>query len=216
MSTSQQSADSNDQAGGFPGLTRGESMHARLRRATEQQHRALDHGLRYVIGKELSRQRYGKLLAALYGFYVPLEARIAHLQTVHAPTDVPLARRRSGLLEHDLRALGIPPGTVPTCATPRLTTIDHLAGALYVVEGACLGGQVIAHAVKRHLGMGPETGTAFFSGDGAHTAARWKRVLAWLDARERAAAAGDEMIEGACRTFATLWHWLSEQEVLDE
>jgi len=192
------------------------SLHEQLRRATAAHHGTLDRGLHYVLGEELSLERYGRLLAALYGFYVPLEASLSALQAGAAAPAVPLARR-TALLERDLRALGAEPAQVPICDRPPcLTSVDHLAGAVYVVEGACLGGQVIARAVSRQLGVRREHGAAFFSGDGAGTAARWKAVLAWLDARERAARAGHEITEGACRTFAALSQWLTTRGVLHE
>lgn len=191
------------------------TLHAKLRHATAAHHRALDQGLGYVLGEELSLERYGRLLAALYGFYVPLEASLAPLQGGAAALAVPLVRR-AGLLERDLRALGTAPAQVPLCErSPQLAGIDHLAGAFYVVEGACLGGQVIARAVSRRLGVQREHGAAFFSGDGARTAARWKTVLAWLETRQRASGES-EITEGACRTFAALARWLSAQGVLDE
>lgn len=197
-------------------FTGSDSIHTRLRSATAEHHRVLDHGLRYVLGKELSIERYGNLLAAFYGFYVALEVCLARLLTATPPIAVPLVPR-AALLEQDLRALGLTPVEVPICIEmPRLDTVDHLAGALYVVEGACLGGQVIARAVMQRFGFGRDNGAAFFIGDGAQTAARWKRVLAWLEERERGAAAGHEIIEGACRAFESLFRWLSRQGVLDE
>jgi heme oxygenase len=50
-----------------------------------------------------------------------------------------------------------------------------------VLEGACLGGQVIAPVLQRRLGVAEGSGASFFVGDGAATAARWARVVAWLD-----------------------------------
>lgn len=101
---------------------------------------------------------------------------------------------------------------------PRLNTINHLAGAIYVVEGASLGAQVIARAVMQRFGLGRENGAAFFTGDGARTGARWRRVLVWLDERDRGRCVrdADEIVAGACRTFAALSTWLSAREVLDE
>jgi heme oxygenase len=187
----------------------GASMHERLRRATAAHHRTLDHRLRYVLGPGLPLERYARLLAALYGFYLPLEASLSRLPV--------RLIRRSEHLEQDLCALCRDPARTPICSEPpRLSSLAHLAGAFYVVEGAGLGGQVIARAVRRHLGLGPERGAAFFSGEGARTAVRWKTVLAWLEARERSARAGDEIAEGACRTFTALSRWLSAQGVLDE
>lgn len=202
-------------AAGAGGHANAESIHARLRRATADQHGALDQGLRYLLSHELSLLGYTRLLEALFGFYVPLEARLRQLHT-HARVAVPLLRR-APLLEHDLHALGTPPARVPLCAEmPRLATLDHVAGAIYVIEGACLGGQVIARAAMRRLRVGPENGAAFFVGAGAQTAARWKRVLAWLDQWERGTSAGVEIIEGACRTFEALAQWLSARGVLHE
>src|SRR5688500_4556274 len=110
------------------------SLHQRLRHATAAQHRALDEGLRYVLGEDLSLERYARLLAALYGFYVPLEASLAKLHTAAAALAVPLVRR-TALLERDLRALGTEPEAVPLCERPpQLGSLDHLAGAFYVVE----------------------------------------------------------------------------------
>jgi heme oxygenase len=189
-------------------------MHELLRRATASHHSALDHGLRYVVGGELSLPRYARLLAAFYGFYVPLEAALARLQNGAPDLPVPLVRR-TPLLERDLRQLGTEPACVPICdQPPRLANPDQLAGAFYVTEGACLGGQVIARAVRRQLGVRPEHGAAFFSGDGARTTERWKAVLAWLEARDRGAA--HEIAEGAVRSFSALSRWLSRQGVLDE
>jgi heme oxygenase len=188
-------------------------MHELLRRATASHHGALDHGLRYVLGEDLSLARYAHLLEALYGFYVPLEAALARLQGA-AALPVPLVRRAS-LLERDLCHLGSEPARVPLCDPPPLfANVDHLAGAFYVTEGACLGGQVIARAVRRQLGVRPDQGAAFFSGEGARTAERWKAVLAWLEARDHRAA--HEIAEGAVRAFSGLSRWLARQGVLDE
>ena len=112
------------------------SLRQRLRHATAAQHRTLDEGLRYVLGEDLSLERYGRLLAALYGFYVPLEASLAKLQTPAGALTVPLVRRTE-LLERDLRALGTEPEGVPLCERPQLASLDHLAGAFYVDLGWC-------------------------------------------------------------------------------
>jgi heme oxygenase len=164
----------------------------------------------------VSPDRYVKLLAAFFGFYVPLEDSFAHWEATSPPLGLPIIRR-AALLRHDLRAFGSMPEHVPTCADlPTFSRSGEIAGALYVVEGACLGGQMIARELRQRLGIGRESGAAFFTGDGARTAARWKQVLAWLEARDRNPGERAEMIDGACRTFATFSQWLLAREVLDE
>jgi heme oxygenase (biliverdin-IX-beta and delta-forming) len=193
-----------------------DSIHSRLRQASADQHQRLDRGLRYLLSDTLSRDRYADLLAALFGFYVPLEEYLCHWEATSRPLALPLIRR-AGLLERDLAAFGMEPDRVPRCAEmPKLTTIDHVAGAIYVVEGACLGGQVIARGVMQRLRITRENGAAFFNGDGARTGVRWKHVLAWLDQRDRGSCVRDEIATGACRTFAALSQWLMAREVLDE
>jgi heme oxygenase len=202
-------------AGGASDADHG-STHAHVRRATAEQHRRLDSGLAYVLSEHLPTDRYVDLLGALFGFYAPLENLLACREAAGPPPGLALIRR-ADLLRQDLRAFGRAPEHIPTCGDiPAFMTQDHAAGAIYVVEGASLGGQVIARRLKQCHGIGPENGSAFFTGDGAHISARWKQVVAWLDERGRGAAAREEIAAGACRTFAALVHWLDAREVLDE
>lgn len=191
-----------------------ESIHEQLRRATAEQHRRLDHGLRYLISEQLSRERYIELLAAFFGFYVPFEESLTEWEAMLPPPGLP-SIRRSVLLRRDLLALGSTPERTPLCAdVPALRRSGHVAGAIYVVEGARLGGRVIAGGVMQRLRIGRENGAAFFTGDGTLTGVRWKQVLAWLEGRDRGQR--DEMIDGARRTFAAFSQWLKAREVLDE
>jgi heme oxygenase len=191
------------------------STHGRLRLATGEQHRRLDRGLDYVLSERLSTGRYVDLLEALFGFYAPLEESFRPWEAASRPLGLPLVRR-AGLLHRDLRAFGRAPEHSPTCAElPVLATVDHLAGVIYVLEGACLGGQMIARALIQRHGIGRENGAAFFSGDGAQTAVRWKQVIAWLEERGRSRAARGEIVDGATATFAALSRWLGAREVLD-
>ena len=192
------------------------SIHVQLRRATDDQHRRLDHGLGYVLSDRLTTERYVDLLAALFAFYAPLEQSLSDWEFASPPLGLPLIRR-ADLLQRDLRAFGREPECIQPCAdVPAFTSRDQAAGAIYVVEGACLGGQVIARGLLQRLGIGPDSGVAFFSGDGKHTGARWKQVLAWLDGRGRDPGSRDQTVAGACRTFAALTDWLAIREALDE
>lgn len=95
-------------------------------------------------------------------------------------------RRRSLLLERDLRSLGSEPAGSGIVGFDSL--LDGLApenlagseacffGALYVVEGSTLGGQFIARHVEAVLGLMPGQGDAYFEGYGAETGSRWREV----------------------------------------
>src|SRR5690349_18827043 len=96
---------------------------------------------------DLSIDRYQQVLRIFYGFYAPLEASLLRVTAAGPPLGFPL-RARCELIESDLYALGVDRrelAELPRCIDlPRLSSREDLAGCLYVLEGACLGGQVIA------------------------------------------------------------------------
>lgn len=186
----------------------------RLRRDTAAAHRSIE-GRLDLLGSGLSLDRYRRTLQRLYGFQVPVEAQLARLAPTAPPLGVPLAAR-AALLARDLGVLGVTPAAIaalPRCATlPRGVRAEHFAGCLYVLEGASLGGLVIARALHARLGLRAETGTAFFTGAGQATAARWRRVVGWLDDGGIAGWCGDEVVAAACETFAALERFLTAAE----
>ena len=84
-------------------------------------------------------------------------------------------------------------------------------GCLYVMEGSTLGGKFIARQVQEKLGLSPEAGTAFFSGYGNETGARWKTFREALS--RHSAETGDEalIIEAAEDTFLRLEEWFDQK-----
>src|SRR5690606_35412421 len=95
--------------------------------------------------------------------------------------------RRAELLANDLEAMGASRqaiAAVPTCEhLPPLASPAQIAGCVYVLEGASLGGLVIARAVERSVGVSRHRGASFFAGPGTGHAvgARWKSTLDWLE-----------------------------------
>jgi heme oxygenase len=172
-----------------------------------------------LVGPGLSLRRYTTILKAFHGFIAPLEARLRRLARSAPPLGFPMPWR-APLIRRDLVALGLSARAVaalPRCPTlPELSGPAHLAGCLYVLEGSRLGGQVIGRALAGGLGIDRKSGAAFFTGgeSPAETAARWRSVLAWLDAMAANGADPDEMVAAACETFATLDRWLEIRGVL--
>ena len=83
---------------------------------------------------------------------------------------------------------------------PAVATTAEFAGCLYVLEGAALGGQVLARSLASRWQRTPRTGTAFFSGDGpAATKRRWALVLDWLERIERAGADAHAVVAAGVR-----------------
>lgn len=188
-------------------------LRRQLRSETAGLHHRLEAQLA-LVDPQLSVQRYRQVLQAFYGFYAPVEAGLERLAAAGPPLGFPL-RARAALLESDLLALG---GSrpdlaeLPHCADlPRLLSHEDMAGCLYVLEGASLGGQVIAPMLQRRLGLAKGSGASFFGGDAEATAARWTCVLAWLEGLSAGGARADEIVASACATFRTLARWVNQQ-----
>jgi heme oxygenase len=191
-------------------------LHQQLKRETAELHRRVEAQLG-LMEPGLSIHRYQRVLRTLYGFYAPVEASLVRLTAAGPPLGFPL-RARCELIESDLHALGLARhefAGLPRCMDlPPLSCREDLAGCLYVLEGACLGGQVIAPALHQQLGLGKGSGASFFIGDAEATSARWILFLTWLEGFERAGARSEEIVDSACATFLTLARWVERQGAL--
>ena len=177
---------------------------ARLKRETAPLHAELD----AMVAPMLSdRARYRMLLAGLRDAYGVIERELARHALQLARVAYDLAQRtKLSWLDDDLAALsGSEPRALRTSFT--LPNASAAFGAVYVVEGATLGGQVITRQVIPALAVSPERGCRFFSGYGAETGERWRQtrnaIAAHLASTDGPAAA-NETIAGARMTFALI------------
>ena len=194
------------------------TIHARLRSATREVHLELERHLALLSG-DVSIVSYTRIIALFYGFYRPVEAGLQRLKILVPYQRFPL-RARTELLERDLLALGLGVQAIsalPTCPDlPELCAPEHFAGCLYVLEGASLGGQIITRHLRERLELTDHGGTAFFVGDGASTAARWKCVLEWLEHISNSGLRGEQIVTSACDTFRALANWARAQGIYHE
>src|SRR3954447_4457434 len=184
------------------------SLRKRLKRETAAAHQHLEDQLG-LLDPGLDVHRYVCVLERFYGFYVPVEMDVRRLAAAE-PLGFPL-RARAELIARDLLALGLSAAelaALPLCHDrPELSCIEDLAGCLYVLEGACLGGQVLSPLLHRRLGLTKGTGAAFFAGDEESTLARWTLVVAWLDGLPRTGASTTKIISAATATFEAFARW---------
>jgi heme oxygenase len=189
-------------------------LHQQLKRETAGLHKRLEAQLG-LFESEFTIHCYVKVLQIFYGFYAPVEAILVRLAAADPGLGFPL-RARSALIESDLLALGVSRrelAQLPRCTNlPRLSGPEDLAGCLYVLEGACLGGQVIAPTLRQRLGVAKGSGASFFVGDSEATSARWNFVLTWLEEFVRAGARSEAIVASACATFLTLARWVEQQK----
>ena len=182
---------------------------SRLKAATRSEHVALDTALD-LMSPALDVAGYRRRLEHFFGYYAPLEDALA-ASTDWAQHGIDwAARRKTGLLQRDLHALGVDAARLPRCTRlPPLVSVAASFGCLYVVEGATLGGQLISRHLSRQFGYDGEHGAAFFNGYQQRTAGMWKAF------RNAFAAhvddAGEAQAEAAAiATFVGLRQWCSQ------
>jgi heme oxygenase len=132
-----------------------------LRGATGAAHRRLERDLG-LMSPGLTDARYRSLLVGFARLHQTLDGEIGVQLALAAPSEAIAdldfeARRRSPALARDLTRLG---ENAPVAVPFPLTSLAGALGALYVVEGATLGGSTIAPHVLEVLG--PDTPVAFF------------------------------------------------------
>jgi heme oxygenase len=180
----------------------GSGLREALRTATLESHERLHfhRGFAAIAAAQISRGEYCGLLTRLLGLYLPLELALG------------LRPERSLWLQADLRCLYAPyaASRVPLCRSlPRVDNHAQQLGARYVIEGAALGGQVLAKRLDALLGHGGVAGRRFFIGRGTATAFGWRSFLAELHAFDSQAASRGALVQAAADTFGAFEHWLS-------
>jgi heme oxygenase len=159
---------------------------------------------------------YRKLISRFYGFYAPLESALEY----YAGEAVELlfsARCKTRVLQADLRALGIMTpdlAAIVRCkALPDIETVAHVIGCLYVLEGATLGGRVIAPGLEEQLGITAGNGGAFFASYADHVDAM---RLSFSRAAEYCcdtAESRDHAIHAAVATFECSIKWFRSERL---
>ncbi len=177
---------------------------ALLQRATAQDHASVE-GTVSLMDPELDLSEYVAVICRMHGVVAAWEecAEAAapewlkpHLQD----------RSRLKLLEQDIVNLkgGIGGDRAPL---PAFRGEAELMGAMYVMEGSRLGGQLIARHVENRLGLGSGHGVAYLLGHGRSTGAKWKEFLGVLESRVPESAT-PEVIYGAKLMFRAFEDWM--------
>lgn len=176
----------------------------RLRQETRPYHDALEANEfnQQLRAGTLTEAATARFLAKLYGFVVPFEQQLrAHAAEFGPEWELP-RRYRAPLLRQDLPAAD----ALPLAANlPPLHTRAQLLGAMYVLEGSTLGGQVIA----RQLAKNGIPTRAYFSGHAEQTGPLWKSFVGLL-AQAATPATTDDIVASATHTFQRLHAWIEQ------
>lgn len=194
-------------------LTAEELFLKTLRESTRDVHDRLEATpvARALMNADLTREGYRLWLSANLGIIEPFEERLQRHMIWRVLGLDPCERLKVPALEADLRELGVDPGDL--ARAPGLPAFDHDAeviGAMYVLEGATLGGQVIARQLAHHFGFGPENGARFFHVYGEDVGPRWREFKEAMARYAIERQAADTIISGARKTFLAFEAWYDQ------
>jgi len=105
-----------------------------------------------ILTNKINLENFKNVLKVFYGFYKPLEEKIYNLQELE---DLGLKiekRKKIPLLLKDMENFNILEyeiNKIELCYDfPNFDTIENILGSLYVIEGATLGGQIVANKLQ--------------------------------------------------------------------
>jgi heme oxygenase len=180
----------------------------KLKDQTKTNHQLLEKKLIVKLKGINHKADYIKLLQLFGSYFSGLDHLISlHLNKLSLPDYG--KRRKANLIAADLISLGAKPFTpAEDRLLPQILNHAQSLGALYVIEGSTLGGQIISQLLVRQLG--DISAISFFSGYGADTMAMWQKFKAVLDLAEN--EPGDEIIATANETFLKFSQWLDAND----
>jgi heme oxygenase (biliverdin-IX-beta and delta-forming) len=178
---------------------------SRLRLETANDHQEAEKGM-HLMHLDVDAADYLRCLSRVYGILAPWEeqAFVAAPEWLRASLSL---RKRRHMLDSDFATWGALP-TPDRATLPPFDDVYSMLGAMYVMEGSTLGGQVISRHVEKCLGLVAGNGDAFFLGHGDQTGRMWKEFCSLLETKVPEDRS-DSVILGAKAMFRCFREWMS-------
>jgi heme oxygenase len=189
---------------------RADSLRFRLRDATQAMHLNVERHFN-LEQSATSRAAYCTLLQNFWCLYEPMERELLRLDWQNCGI-VMRERRKAHWLTEDLACFGVDTSTLLLCTDlPKLDCVASGLGALYVLEGSTLGGQVILRTLQSQFGISSDTGARFFTSYGAEIGTMWRSYLSVLEAVGKSEDVACQIERAALETFSVFEQVLSGQ-----
>jgi len=190
-------------------VTDANSVRARsfLKKHTADAHDALEaHPLMTRLATAPTWSTLTQALVRQAGWYAAMEPAIERGLGDCTPPDM-AQRWKTPLLREDLAALGIAFEDLARCDTiPDLASAEAALGAVYVLEGASLGGAILSRRLIADLGA--RVPHRFFDPYGTDRGLRWRNFLDHLERCLERPEARRVAAHSALATFGSLLGWL--------
>lgn len=199
------------------------SLMAQLKRETSEVHARTESHLRFLAA-DFTLAEYRETLLRFLGFYRPCEAALTHATAGSTFEHIVRERLKTPAISQDLALLGCSAAEVaatPDSANlPRLDTPASALGMMYVLEGATLGGAIVARHLRQRFGWSGVEGSDhagaqvdrarpihFFTIYGDELRDRW-RAFAELTEQHASTENSPRICAVACQTFSRFEGWL--------
>lgn len=155
-----------------------------------------------------SASDYAHVLKIFYGFFHPVESLISQYIDISLLPDFH-SRGVSDKIRNDLAFLNDTTST-PLCSVlPRIENVLSACGALYVIEGSTLGGQVIAKMLKENCPFPiPDEALTFFRGYNENTLPMWRAFQTFLNNSFQTPEQMTAVTAVAAETFEKMGEWI--------
>lgn len=179
-----------------------------IKKETRQAHIETEQLLVPRLKSIKTKEDYAEVLCIFYGYFKPLQEKIEVYVNEKALPDI-AERRKAAVLERDIFYLEVK--RMPDICSD-LPTIHHLLqafGALYVIEGSTLGGEIITKMLRKNTSVIlPENTLHFFRGYEEHNVMMWQRFKASLQKHISNEDQLYQLVHAANETFIKFKNWI--------
>lgn len=156
-------------------------------------------------------QDYIHILQIFYAYFGALEDQINKYIGAEQLSDYS-ERRKTLSIKNDILALdGVVPEKAAAADLPALGNVLEAFGALYVIEGSTLGGQVISKMISKKLDLATDKGLSFFKSYGEDTMAMWNSFKVVLESHAKTREQADAITQSANETFQKFKFWMEKK-----
>ena len=159
-----------------------QSFHSLLKTATSSLHSRLEE-INPLASTIPTIENYIKFLTATYRILLPLEIKVNKIK--NCDKNELLSKIYSSKIpqiENDLKSLNI---EISSCKNsifiPEINNLPELLGAIYVIEGSALGGQMISKRMIQTHGEKIKSSLTYLMGHGPKTFPIWKEFINKLE-----------------------------------
>jgi len=180
-------------------------INQRLREETKDSHNRVEeigYG-KAIMSRTLTLDNYKDLIAKQYVAHKLLEPQIHSNTELSNNHELQLSNREKiSLIIKDLEDLGVNINDIDTnIENIKLDTTEAALGALYVIEGSTLGGDIIYKALQRNENLQNINSYNYYNCYGENTRVHWKTfsdfILTYADNKEKE----DAIVKAAEDTF---------------